>query len=78
MSTVSAHFDGRVFVPDGPVSLPVGTRVTLAIPETSAGGEPPPIGPEDQEWNEIVAQIRAGEPDPPTVEEAMRQIRMRP
>lgn len=25
----TAHFDGRVFVPDGPVSLPVGHRVRV-------------------------------------------------
>jgi hypothetical protein len=27
--TVTAHFDGRVFVPDGPVDLPVGHRVRV-------------------------------------------------
>jgi hypothetical protein len=27
--TVTAHFDGRVFVPDGPVDLPVGQRVRI-------------------------------------------------
>ena len=30
--TVSARFDGRVFVPDGPVDLPVGRRVQV-VPE---------------------------------------------
>ena len=34
--TVSAHFDGRVFVPDGPVDLPVGHRVRV-VPESAAG-----------------------------------------
>lgn len=29
--TVTAHFDGRVFVPDGPVDLPVGRRVRLVL-----------------------------------------------
>jgi hypothetical protein len=33
--TVSAHFDGRVFVPDRPVDLPVGHRVRV-VPEPAA------------------------------------------
>ena len=32
MSTVfSAHFDGRVIVPDQPLSLPVGQKLTLRV-----------------------------------------------
>lgn len=34
--TVTAHFDGRVFVPDGPVDLPVGRRVRI-VPEPVDG-----------------------------------------
>ena len=77
MFTVVAEFDGKVFVPQAPVDLPAGTKVSISLP-----GEPiawTPFTPaEDQKWAEILAHIRAGEPDPPTVEEAMRQIRMRP
>jgi hypothetical protein len=47
--TVTAHYDGRVFVPDGPVDLPVGTSVRI-IPAPdegqstpSAGGLAPPL-----------------------------------
>jgi len=29
--TVTAHFDGRVFVPDCPVDLPIGRRVRLVL-----------------------------------------------
>ncbi|HET6576612.1 MAG TPA: hypothetical protein VFG68_23645 [Fimbriiglobus sp.] len=29
--TVTAHYDGRVFVPDEPVDLPVGTAVRLTV-----------------------------------------------
>ena len=31
MSTLRAHFDGRHFVPDEPVSLPSGTPVTISV-----------------------------------------------
>ena len=36
--TISAHFDGKVLVPDEPVQLPVGQtlRVHLEIPEVNA------------------------------------------
>jgi hypothetical protein len=33
--TIGAHFDGRVFVPDGPIDLPVGHRVRV-VPELAA------------------------------------------
>lgn len=33
--TVSARFDGRVFVPDGPIDLPVGHRVWV-VPEPAS------------------------------------------
>ena len=32
MATVSAQFDGRVFVPDSPVDLPVGYRLQISLP----------------------------------------------
>jgi hypothetical protein len=32
---IEAHFDGRVFVPDGPIDLPVGHRVRV-VPEPTA------------------------------------------
>jgi hypothetical protein len=31
MITIRAHFDGRVFVPDEPVDLPVGCEVEIQI-----------------------------------------------
>jgi hypothetical protein len=37
MSTVfSAHFDGRVIVPDEPLSLPIGERLQLRVETPSA------------------------------------------
>jgi hypothetical protein len=47
--TVTAHFDGRVFVPDGPVDLPVGQRVQL-IPEADAGPELDGATPEARDF----------------------------
>lgn len=47
--TVSAHFDGRVFVPDGPVDLPVGHRVQL-VPEVDAGPELDGATPEARDF----------------------------
>jgi hypothetical protein len=38
--TMNAHFDGRVFVPDGPVDLPVGQLVRV-VAEPAAGSAPP-------------------------------------
>ena len=79
MTTVLTKFDGKVFVPEQPVDLPVGAEVSVTIP--SASGLPPtrPFSPEeDRDWEQILAQIRGGEPDPPTADEAMRKIRMRP
>lgn len=39
--TVTAHFDGRVFVPDGPVDLPVGRKVRVVV---EPDDEPAPVG----------------------------------
>ena len=36
MSAVKAQFDGRVFVPEGPVDLPVGSWVEIPIEEERA------------------------------------------
>jgi len=31
MTSFSAHFDGRVIIPDQPVSLPVGQKLRLTV-----------------------------------------------
>jgi hypothetical protein len=78
MTTIAVEFDGTNFVPEHPVHLPVGTKATVAI------GEAAPCAAEksniagDADWQAILSQIRAAPPDPPTPDEAMRQIRMRP
>ena len=45
MTTIRAHFDGKVFVPDEPVDLPVGEAVEVSVhqapptPETESLGD---------------------------------------
>lgn len=79
MTTIVVEFDGTNFVPEHPVDLPVGTKGTIAIPTAtaSANSSNPANVASDSEWQEILAQIRAVQPDPSTVEETMRQIRTR-
>jgi hypothetical protein len=36
MSTIKARFDGRVFVPDGPVNLPVGLELEIPVNGSAA------------------------------------------
>jgi hypothetical protein len=47
--TVGAHFDGRVFVPDGPIDLPVGSRVR-AVPEPAAAPDLEGASPEVRDF----------------------------
>ena len=39
MSTIKARFDGRVFVPQGPVDLPVGCELEIAIPAPASADQ---------------------------------------
>lgn len=74
MTVVTADFDGRVFVPRIAVSLPVGTLVEVVVP-----GQPqPPSKADAVEWESLLNEIRSGEPEFSTVDEALRQARMRP
>lgn len=41
MSTVKARFDGRVFVPQGPVDLPVGWELEIALPAAAPREQSP-------------------------------------
>jgi hypothetical protein len=71
-STLQAEFDGRVFVPRQQVNLPVGTTVEVLLPPAD------PSPDDDREWCDLLKEIHASEPAYPTVDEAMRQSRMRP
>ena len=81
MSTVVAEYDGSVFVPQQPLSLPAGTKVTIAIPETSPAPPAPPRRPTDEErreWERFVAELNSTEPYFPTVEHALGYSRKYP
>jgi hypothetical protein len=55
--TIAAHFDGKVIVPDGPVDLPAGQRLTVRI-------EPaPPAEPRYAEFLEFAADLPGTPPD---------------
>jgi hypothetical protein len=41
MSTIRAHFDGKVFIPEGPVDMPVGAVATLLVPDSVKVDERP-------------------------------------
>jgi len=47
---VSAHFDGKVIVPDEPVQLPVGTPLRIAV-ELQDAGQPAKWAVEPVEGN---------------------------
>jgi hypothetical protein len=74
MATVKAEFDGRVFVPSAPVSLPAGTNVEVILPSL-----PRKLTSEElRGWQEIEKHIAASQPVFPNVDEAMQYTRKRP
>lgn len=83
MNTIDAIYDGRAFVPSGPVDVPPGTRVTLSLPDHGypgprAGAPDPdkPLSAEDEAiWREFMNAVRTMPPDPPTFDEYLRQQR---
>jgi hypothetical protein len=44
MTTVKAHFDGRVFIPEQPVDLLVGQAVEIPIPPPAKASRPTCLG----------------------------------
>ncbi len=40
MSSIRAHFDGKVFVPDEPVNVPEGTPAQVVVIPTVENGQP--------------------------------------
>lgn len=83
LKTIEVVFDGRTFVPTGPVDLPAGTKVSVSLPEKSGavgtmsvGPPPPPMTAENEaEW-ERLCRIWAATPLPwATVDEAVAAMR---
>jgi hypothetical protein len=50
MTTLLAHFDGKVLVPDSPVKLPVNQPLKVSVSTVEANGEE--NGEEDDDMNE--------------------------
>lgn len=80
LKAIEAVFDGKTFVPTGPVDLPTGTKVTVDVPDHAPGmsvGPPPPpmTGEERAEWEEILAKIRSAELPCATADEAVAAMR---
>jgi hypothetical protein len=86
LKTIEVVFDGKTFVPTGPVDLPAGTKVTVEVPDHGypgpRAGAPSPARPltaeEEAIWTEFVRGMRTTAPDPPTFEEYLRQRRGEP
>jgi hypothetical protein len=73
---IPVEFDGKVFVPLRPVSLPVGAKCGVELPACAPVQLLPP---EDEAlWQEIQRLLAETEPVWPTVEEAMAVTRGRP
>jgi hypothetical protein len=51
--TITARFDGRVFVPDGPVDLPAGRRVQILVDSGEA-----PVAPPNLPLSDLLADLR--------------------
>ena len=41
MATIRARFDGKVFIPEGPVDLAIGASVEIPLRDDMHRGEPP-------------------------------------
>ena len=53
MITVKARYDGHVFVPEGPVDLPVGCELEIALPAVS------PVKSSDRPTLDLAAVLAA-------------------
>jgi len=81
MTTVIAEFDGKVFIPQGPVELAPGTKITIAIPVTDLSPPKPPRPPTEEErceWQRFIDELNKTEPYFPTVEAALGYSRKYP
>ena len=59
MPVIKATYDGNVFVPSDSVEVPKGTTVDVFVPSQNLTEQ------EMREWEELLAQLRAGdEPRP--------------
>ena len=57
MVTLNAHFDGKMIVPDEPLSLPAGTRLNVSV-EPVSDTTPARIDERVAAWDAWVTQMR--------------------
>jgi hypothetical protein len=74
MTTVIAEFDGKVFIPQGPVELAPGTKVAIPLPTPACV----PTAEDRQSWEELMRKLNETEPYFPTVEDAIGYSRKYP
>ena len=48
LKTIEVVFDGKTFVPTGPVDLPAGTKVSVELPDHGYPGPRATVGAKDQ------------------------------
>lgn len=69
--TIRAHFDGKVIVPDEPVTLPAGTPLTVRVePETFVPAERATMEQRQAAFESFLANARA-HPVPSLSDEAI-------
>lgn len=69
-TTLRATFDGKVFVPEGPVDVPAGVSLTLTVVNSAVE---PPLPPR-MTLNELNAWVKANPPDLQAVKELKEYI----
>jgi hypothetical protein len=62
MATLTAKFDGKAFVPDTKIDIPVGTTATVTVPERLPEMRPNAI-------EELLAWLKRNPGDPETAKE---------
>jgi hypothetical protein len=75
MTTLRAHFDGRVLVPDEPVDLPVGKSLELVVRDTEPSVQAPevPIREERFGWKNGLPVIFSSKEAPPITPEDVQR-----
>lgn len=80
LKTIEVVFDGKTFVPTGPVDLPAGTKGIIKLPEIQGAG-PAGSTPSDDVSAEEAERVLRGDGTPlpwATVEEALGRPRYEP
>lgn len=68
--TIKAHYDGRVFVPDSPVDLPVGHVVEIDV----NGGQRPDAGKPKTPLSQLAEQLLSYPDNPDVPEDFSSQV----